>query len=553
MWRTRAASLIASFVVAGAGTITAQPPVAAASPSPSPHFNCSSGRVLCTEVQDPEQVFGEGNYVGHDEPSLLFYSNVAGSGNSSVYRMTLPKDPPTLPKQNGRGGTFNFQLHPAFWFGMAMCDDQSSPNPGAANNVPCTPDSNANVYDSPDPTSSHYIGLHPGIAFMEMQFYAPGWVSWPPGDSCDATRWCAALNIDSLTQNSNTGIGNNAACLNMVGPEPVNFAFITKSGVAHAPANPVDATLATYTPNAATDLFMNSGDHLMVDLHDTRSGFRVVIHDLTTGQTGSMTSSVANDFGQVKYAPNATTCSVVHHAFHPAYSTSSEHTRVPWAAHSYNVAFSDEIGHWEYCEGVNSKTGNCNDAGVNDRSGLDGDDVGCFRPRDSTRIRVGGCFGTDVDFDGVPYQNVWPGTFKNHAQDALLHPTPVQFTSPLFNGSHNYARVAFEADLPRIEDSTNPPCQRHLSNPADPSPGAGCVNPPVGSNFYPFFSTNTQGEQCVWQLGGAYIPGTTNWFGGSSAAEFGGILASFYPAANGQPQYIYENFHNTLATNPCRA
>jgi hypothetical protein len=40
------------------------------------------------------------------------------------------------------------------------------------------------------------------------------------------------------------------------------------------------------------------------------------------------------------------------------YSTSSEHTRVPWAAHSYNVAFSDEIGHFEYCSAVDAN-GNC--------------------------------------------------------------------------------------------------------------------------------------------------------------------------------------------------
>jgi hypothetical protein len=42
--------------------------------------------------------------------ALLFYSNVPGSGNSNVYVLTLPKDPPNLPKQDGTGGTFNFQL-----------------------------------------------------------------------------------------------------------------------------------------------------------------------------------------------------------------------------------------------------------------------------------------------------------------------------------------------------------------------------------------------------------------------------------------------------------
>jgi hypothetical protein len=162
------------------------------------------------------------------------------------------------------------------------------------------------------------------------------------------------------------------------------------------------------------------------------------------------------------------------------YSTSSEHTRVPWAAHTYNVAFSDEIGHFEYCNGVNPVKGVCNSAGVNDPSGLDADDIGCFSPAQSSLIRVAGCIFSDVDFDGVSYQNTWPGTFSNASQDALLHPSPVLFSSPLFNGTADYNRAAFEADLPRIEFATNPPCQRHISNLADPSPGSGCVNPPVG-------------------------------------------------------------------------
>ena len=89
----------------------------------------------------------EGQYTGHDEPSTLFYSNIPGSGNNNLYFLTLPKDPPTLPKQHGTGGTFNFQLRPAFWFGMAMCDSQSAPNPG----MPCKPDTNANSSIVPIP------------------------------------------------------------------------------------------------------------------------------------------------------------------------------------------------------------------------------------------------------------------------------------------------------------------------------------------------------------------------------------------------------------------
>jgi hypothetical protein len=283
---------------------------------------------------------------------------------------------------------------------------------------------------------------------------------------------------------------------------------------------------------------------------DTANGFQVVINDITTGQSGSMTASAANGFGEVQFAPApSTSCTNIPTNFHPMYSTSSEATRVPWAAHSYNVAFSDEIGHFEYC---NAETaGRCTTAGVTDPSGVDRDDVGCFGPEDSTLIAIGGCLGTDVDFDGPEYSNTWPGTFSNATLDAQVHSTPIRFSSPLFNGSSNYSRVGFEADLPRIEFATNPPCQRHISNPADPNPGQGCVNPPAGASFYPLFSTANSGQGCVWQLGGPFIPDTINNFGGSSAAEFGPLLSLAYPAANGQPTFRYNNFRNVLSSNPC--
>jgi hypothetical protein len=106
-------------------------------------FSCDDPTgIFCTEVY--QSIGYNGAYTGHDEPSVIFYSDVAGSGNRMVYRMQLPKDPPKLPKQDGTGGTFNFQLHPTFWVGMAMCDDQSAPNPGGSSagpNILCTPDS----------------------------------------------------------------------------------------------------------------------------------------------------------------------------------------------------------------------------------------------------------------------------------------------------------------------------------------------------------------------------------------------------------------------------
>jgi hypothetical protein len=268
-----------------------------------------------------------------------------------------------------------------------------------------------------------------------------------------------------------------------------------------------------------------------------------------------MTASIANRFGQVKYAPDPSKeCTNIPHAFHPMYSTSSEHTRVPWAAHSYNIAFSDEIGHFEYCNQVDSN-GNCIQAGVNDPNGLDIDDSFCFGSADSTRIQIAGCIATDDDFDGVPYQRTWPGSLKDRNQDVRFNPRSVLFTSPLFTPDgqgqdelKNYSRVAFETDLPRIErpDSSS-------NNNCDKSTGNGCVNPPIGANFYPIYSTRGDDDNnCVWQLGGPYIPGTKNTFGGNSTAEYGSLLSLLYPSVTG-PDFRYNDFRKVLSNNPCQA
>jgi hypothetical protein len=226
---------------------------------------------------------------------------------------------------------------------------------------------------------------------------------------------------------------------------------------------------------------MRAGDRLDISIHDSPDGLVTEIRDLSTHRSGSMTASVANGFAQVNFDPTAATCTQTPYAFRPMYSTTSEHTRVPWAAHSYNVAFSDEIGHFEYCANVNAN-GTC--AGdPSDPNGPDGDDVGCFGPDASLRVRVGGCVGTDNDFDGVSYQRTWPGSISNPVADLLLHPQSILLSSAVFNGGRNYDRVAFEADLPRIEAADfGGACNRNT--------GANCVNPPPGSNFYPFYGAH---------------------------------------------------------------
>jgi hypothetical protein len=534
--------LVASAAASASAGTSGQRALAGAKASEEEHerrFLCNEGDPLCAETADA--IGYEGRYTGHDEPSVLFYSDRPGSGNNNRYRIVVPKDPPVRPRQDGSGGTFNFQDRIAYWFGMDLCDNQSAPE---FTHAPCTPNSDANIFDSADPASPHYIGRHPGTAFLELQFYPPGWVSFENAISCDATKWCAAMAIFSYNNDQNNNVPNNADCLNTVGIEPANFAFITRNGRPQAPPAPLDLTTEAFTPDPARDLFMSAGDRLDISIHDSPAGLVTRIKDLSSGKSGSMTASVANGFAHVNYDPNAATCTQTPYAFHPMYSTASEHTRVPWAAHSYNVAFSDEIGHFEYCSDV-TDDGTCAE-GATDPGGADSDDVGCFGPEDSLRIRIGGCIGTDTDFDGVSYQRTWPGTLAVPRLDRQLHPRSVLFTSPTFNGGHNYSRVAFEADLPRIEAAD-------FGGNCDRNTGANCVNPPPGANFYPIFTTrDSRSVGCFWQLGGTHIPGTTRRFGGTSTAEFGPLLFLDYPGPGFTPIHRTNDFRRILPGNPCR-
>jgi hypothetical protein len=79
------------------------------------------------------------------------------------------------------------------------------------------------------------------------------------------------------------------------------------------------------------------------------------------------------------------------------------------------------------------------------------------------------------------------------------------------------------------------------------------VNPPNGATFYPIFSTTTSPRGCIWQEGGGSIPGTIDNFGGTSAAEYGNLLLSPYPAAGFTVTERYNNFHNDVGRNPCPA
>jgi putative iron-dependent peroxidase len=157
---------------------------------------------------------------------------------------------------------------------MAMCDSQSYPE--LVNS--CVPDSNVNIVN---PVKSPY---HPGAAYMELQFYPPGYVQQWNGFSCSATQWCVALTIDSLSLNSLTGQTNNVTCESVVGEEYVNFAYLTHNGKPQGPPNPVQfQALGSGTPNPHKVEFLNQGDNFKVTLHDTPHGLQAVVNDTTNG------------------------------------------------------------------------------------------------------------------------------------------------------------------------------------------------------------------------------------------------------------------------------
>jgi hypothetical protein len=454
------------------------------------------------------------HYVGHDEGSLAFYSTTPGSGNSAQYRVTLPTEPAGLPNGTVAGPVWDFQALFVPWFSMVMCDTQSFPE----TNPTCTPDSDTNI--QVPPTASHA-----GAAFMELQLYAPGYSPFISRISCDQVHWCAALTIDSLQANFDFSVVN-PNC-----EEPVNFGFLTHSGTPVGPPGPDTATAATFTPTPDV-LLMNQGDRLVVTMHDTPAGFSTQIQDLTTGQSGTMVASVANGFRQILWNPVNFTCTGAPYAYHPMYSTAAPPTSsgeptawAAWTAHTVNVSYTGELGHFENP-----------DLGGGTGEGRSKEEGPCF-----SGPTIPGCLGIfslDLDFDGFAYQPDYANGTANYPTPLLLSsPRSLRGSSGIFSAS--FTKSQFETDILVIQFlSPGSTC--------DPFTGTGCSIPPPGANFYPWFHLSAPGGTCAWALSNDGIPTQTNSFGGETVAwgppeltDYGGGFLAF------------ENFASGAAANPC--
>ncbi len=463
----------------------------------------------CAEIAANEDDGFEdnGRYVGHDEADIGWFSTRPGSSTKARWKVTLPVDPAGSPSSSFNGPVADFQNRVAPWFGMSLCDNQSYPE---GNPVCTTTDANIQVPPQPD---------HAGAAFLELQLYPPGYPPFIQKVSCDFTHWCAAVAIFSLQAEygalhgpgSPPGALANGNCI-----EPANFAFLTLSGNPLAPPGPDTATPATFTPNRDA-LLMNQGDKLAVSLRDTAAGIRSQITDTTTGQTGQMVASEANGFRHILWDPVNFTCQGAPYAFHPMYSSAAPPTASGqptawsvWSAHTDNLSFSSEIGHFEPKDG-------------------DGDDANCFGGP-----RIPGClmFGNgDSDFDGNSYQADWPDGSNSF-------PTPF-FLSSARTGSgftSSYSTVRFETDLPRIEEpNSGGVCDHHT--------GQGCTNPPPGAAFYPWYHLAAVGGRCAWAMSND-LPNQISNFGGEKAA-WGPLELTDYGFDR-----RYHNFANMIS-NPC--
>ena len=288
--------------------------------------------------------------------------------------------------------------------------------------------------------------------------------------------------------------------------ETTNFAFIQRDGIPTGPPGPNNINFFSVTPNAQT-LLMNQGDRLRITIKDVpgdiSGGVLTLIEDLSTGQSGFMIASAHNGYQTTD--PN--TCAGTNFSFHPEFDTAKFGNFVPWAALQANVNFAMEIGHFETADG-------------------DSDDAGCF-----PGPTVAGCLGSDVDFDGTSYLFDWPDGTRNNATSIAIHSVKGGGIGPL---SMSDDTGKYDQPFPIIHIQTTVSASESTCQPN----GVGCVVPPVGAQFYPFYAVardrendeGDDGQSCallfgnfsghdINNLGGdaQYGPSNLPWFFGQNS------------------------------------
>jgi hypothetical protein len=542
--------------VAGIG-LAAIVPAAASAAAVAPHsvgsLDCNgksliqkSARVdlACADPHDPAEpnnrLQDNGTYIGHDEPDVNFSSSQPGSGGNATWTMTLPTDPSALPTVATPGSdvTHTFELTPAIWFSMALCDPNSYPL------THCTPNSDSNAPATECLTVFPCRGfLGGGSAFMELQFYPPGFST---GISADNTHWTSALTIDSAE------ITPNFEFLNPDCTEPQNIGLIARNGVPAGPPSPQLSNIATTLANAQT-LLMNPGDRIQLHMFDAPApggghALMTVETDLTTGQSGFMQASAANGF----MSTNAFSCEGTPFNFEPEYSTAKAGNITPWGAGTETISSAVEIGHFEPCTSLKDEFplqfgadlfapsfAHC--VGPYEASAPGGDGPDTVEPTDAPCFPAGdtigfiakspdlvtGCLDEltqngDLDFDGSSYWPDWP-----NATTTNTNPTSFLLTPPTTADGSQYSAFQFQTDLPFSEITT---CSVE-------HPG-GCTAPPPNAQFYPHFTLvstpgTSGGTACTFEFGnmenGNSFGDTAQYGGFNTMGPFPDLASEFHP------------------------
>ncbi len=517
---------------------------------------------LCTDPLTPpgtysskaNRFYDNGRYIGHDEPSVKFISTAAGTGDNMTYLMRLAIDPSQRPTDNaGPNNVTDYaELSPAPWFGLPICDPLSYPQ------NPCTPQSDSNSGGISDPNAA-------GSAFLELQFYPPGFVPFADGPSCDATHYCAALTIDSLE--ATYGF----AAINPACEEPVNFAYLQRNGEPTGPPSPQLSTPASEVPNQQT-LLMNQGDVLAVSIRDIHvrkytetiqgktytvpAGLALdtSIDDLTTHQSGYMIASAANGFmdtegivdGQVNQA-----CPGQPFNFTAEYSSASQQNQVPWAAAEGGVLMEDELGHFEVCQSVSSQLPVvAGDSHVYQVCNHGSEGSASTGPEQGCSLTTGACPGATtedglacpapagqsepnfteglnceysdalclpagprhISNDGATTVADWPvaGCQADYFQNGDLDFDGTSYQPDWPDGSSAHP-TSFEYIGPFSNGRTYPDVQIETDLPASEgfcnvTTGLGCSVPPVGAAFYPFWSLGRSQVNHGPALSSAMVP-----------------------------------------------
>jgi hypothetical protein len=507
---------------------------------------------LCTDIRGIAGVnnantwggrFYDNNmYIGHDEPDMTFVSSAPGSGNDVSWQETLGTDPAGAATVTSPGSDVAHwvELTAAPWFSMAICDSNSYPQ------LPCTPnnDINAPACEGPSCPQNSYPGA--GSAFMELQFYPPGFAPFVDAPSCDNTHWCAALTIDSLE--CTFGFAQcNPNCI-----EPVNFAWIQTDGVPTGPPSPQQATINTDSPNAQT-LLMNRGDQVRVHMFDAPApgggnAFKAVVDDLTTHVSGFMQASAANGFAHTSIVD----CSGTPFNFEPEYNTAAKSNYVPWAALQTDISTEFEIGHftpctrvtnsatlglpsglhdtyWSSCQGPYEKT-----APGGDGSGQpEVSDALCYPKGDTHGVlhsapdTMTGCLDDlfqngDLDFDGTAYWPEWP----TGPAPTGLYPGSFVQALPTTHGNQ-YPSMFIQTDT-ALSEST---CSGTSTT--------GCAVPPpqAPGKFYPYWSRVSGSDgSCTVEFGNVHSGLRVDDFGRDAQYGTDQIATLGYPEFEGPVQ-----------------